>query len=201
MSCGVYAITNVMTKKHYIGSASNIEARWIVHRTVLKQNRHHSRKLQNSWNKHGANAFAWRILKHCSKRCLMQEEQHFIDSFKAFSNGYNASPSAISAAGQKRSLKTKRKLSQAALRVASRPGEHQRRSLRAKQQHRQGKFGHKTWTAKSRKKIVEAGRRTAKRFKLWQHVYKHKSRQEVWTPARRRAAAERARNQRRYRAE
>ena len=50
---GIYKITNPLTKKSYIGSSNNIGIRFTKHKSDLRLGKHHSSKLQNSYNKHG----------------------------------------------------------------------------------------------------------------------------------------------------
>jgi len=54
---GIYRIVNIVTGKVYVGSAININKRWSIHKLRLKENKHHSIKLQNSVNKHGIDNF------------------------------------------------------------------------------------------------------------------------------------------------
>lgn len=59
---GIYAITNKITGCQYIGSSGNIRKRWKNHRKDLGKQRHHSRYLQNSWNKHGRGLFSFEVV-------------------------------------------------------------------------------------------------------------------------------------------
>lgn len=61
--CFIYAITNLVTGRRYVGSTLNPTTRWGEHRSALKHKRHHCQYLQNSWNKHGAISFSFAILK------------------------------------------------------------------------------------------------------------------------------------------
>jgi hypothetical protein len=55
--CGVYCIKNTITNKVYIGSSLNIKSRLKTHIFSLKNNKHHSLKLQRSYNKYGKDNF------------------------------------------------------------------------------------------------------------------------------------------------
>lgn len=46
----VYRITNIQTQKSYIGITEDFERRKRKHIKELKNNIHHSPKLQNAWN-------------------------------------------------------------------------------------------------------------------------------------------------------
>lgn len=50
---GIYKILNIKNGKFYIGSSNNIKVRWSQHKTLLKNNKHENKYLQNAWNKYG----------------------------------------------------------------------------------------------------------------------------------------------------
>lgn len=79
---GIYLIVNVISKKTYIGSSKSIYYRIARHISDLKKNRHANNHLQNSWNKHGENAFICKIIEKCPLEILTQREQYYIDIFK-----------------------------------------------------------------------------------------------------------------------
>ena len=194
MTCGIYFIRNTNTQKVYVGSSNDIEKRWSVHKYFLRKGEHHSSKLQASWNKHGEDAFVFEIIEVTEESALFVREQHYFESMQAVENGYNcASCAESSSRGKVLDEDTKAAMSEAALEVAGRPGESERRSERAKKQHEQGKFGRSTWTEASKKKTVEDARDTAVSYALWEHAYKNKTRKEVWTPERRAAKSLEAR--------
>ncbi len=106
MTCGVYCIFNAESGKSYIGSAKNIEYRWRKHREMLHRRKHHSLKLQNSWNKHGETPWHWLVIKECQKELLLEWEDYYITLLDVFRNGYNMSGKAgkveLSEDGRKR---------------------------------------------------------------------------------------------------
>jgi len=83
---GIYAIYNKYTADIYIGSAKNLAKRWSVHKSDLRANRHHSVKLQHSWNKYKAESFECVILEFCDEGSLFTKEQRWIDIVKPFLN-------------------------------------------------------------------------------------------------------------------
>lgn len=85
----VYHIFNTVTKKSYVGSTWRVKARWGDHIRMLRQNRHHSRKLQSSYNRHGESAFKFVVLETCTSDKLEQLEQFWLDSLDAYNGGYN----------------------------------------------------------------------------------------------------------------
>ncbi len=79
MASGVYSITNTVDGKVYIGSGQHIHKRWIAHRTLLRRNRHDNTHLQNAWNTHGEEAFAFAVIKECPKDETLFHEQIELD--------------------------------------------------------------------------------------------------------------------------
>ena len=91
---GIYKITNIINNKCYVGSSVNIIGRWYTHKTELKFNKHHSIKLQRSYNKHGFDNFKYEIIEECGIETLIIREQYYIDLFDCYKNGYNSVMSA-----------------------------------------------------------------------------------------------------------
>lgn len=91
---GIYKITNIINNKCYVGSSVNITGRWYQHKTELKFNKHHSIKLQRSYNKHGVDNFKYEIIEECDIETLIIREQYYIDLFGCYKNGYNSVMSA-----------------------------------------------------------------------------------------------------------
>lgn len=95
--CGVYKIENMVNSKCYIGSSFDIYGRWVQHKRDLMSMRHHSAKLQNSWNKHGEQSFRFEIVEMVEtddRDELFKLEDYHIESFDSFNNGYNMSKNA-----------------------------------------------------------------------------------------------------------
>jgi group I intron endonuclease len=109
----IYSITNKNNGKKYVGSAMNYNVRRVRHLSELRRQRHHSSKLQNSFNKHGENVFEFGILEVVEDiNQLIQTEQKWIDKLKPEYNmtliaGLNSN------LGMKRSEETRKKMSQA----------------------------------------------------------------------------------------
>jgi len=75
----IYRIINTITNDSYIGSAINYKLRRNNHISKLRNNKHHSPILQNSWNKHGEDAFVFEIVEEVhDKFLLISREQYYI---------------------------------------------------------------------------------------------------------------------------
>lgn len=110
---GVYMIKNIINNKIYIGSSFNVYQRWKRHLNELKQNKHHSLKLQRSYNKYGINNFVFEILEICSQDLLSEREQFWINHFNSYKNGYNVSFSTTKPMlGRKHTEETKKIMSE-----------------------------------------------------------------------------------------
>jgi group I intron endonuclease len=82
---GIYKIVNVKNGKIYIGSSKNIKRRWGIHKSSLKNNRHHSVYLQRAWNKYGKENFIYEVIKempNASNVELLNEETYFVTMLK-----------------------------------------------------------------------------------------------------------------------
>lgn len=87
MSQGIYKIINIVNNKFYIGSSINIEQRWKTHKKELKRGVHHSRHLQNAWNKYGQENFIIEIIEEIvNLEFLLIKEQAYIDDKKPHYN-------------------------------------------------------------------------------------------------------------------
>jgi group I intron endonuclease len=116
---GIYAIVNKVNGKFYVGSAARVKQyksksgfyiRWKEHLKTLRFSKHHSRYLQNAWNKYGEENFEFRILHFCPPEECIQFEQIYLNLLCPH---YNISPTAGSTLGVKHSEETKNKNSEA----------------------------------------------------------------------------------------
>jgi group I intron endonuclease len=107
---GIYKIlSTVKPERCYIGSAINIGNRCKTHFKALRSNLHHSNKLQNHYNKYGAEDLRLSILLECNKEELLAKEQYFINSLIPY---FNICKVAGSPLGVIRSEATRKKLSE-----------------------------------------------------------------------------------------
>jgi group I intron endonuclease len=91
---GIYGIENTITDKWYIGSSVELSKRFSRHLWELRSGRHHSDKLQRSFDKHGVKAFDFKLLMVCSKEDLEFYESRAIKAYRGFTDGYNVAAEA-----------------------------------------------------------------------------------------------------------
>ena len=85
---GIYCITNNINDKKYIGSAKNIEKRWIRHLNDLKKNKHINIYLQRSWNKYTEKDFTISTICRCIESDLLITEQKYLDDIFSLDKPY-----------------------------------------------------------------------------------------------------------------
>jgi len=91
----VYYIKNVINNKYYVGSTTNFRKRIKEHYNLLESGKHHSIKLQNSWNKNGVDNFVFKIVENdININDIIINEQYYIDYYDSVNNGYNILPNA-----------------------------------------------------------------------------------------------------------
>lgn len=130
IASGIYQIRCLANGKIYIGSAVNIKKRWKLHLYDLANDRHHSSRLQRSWNKYKADQFVFEILEIIADKAdLVRTEQRWLDHIRPFDKtiGYNISPTAGSPLGVKHTPETLAKLS--AIRKGKSPSIEQRTKI------------------------------------------------------------------------
>lgn len=87
MSSGIYVIISVVhPERHYVGSAVDIQLRWLVHKSELLSSAHHNSRLQNHFDKYGLNDLIFAVLEYCPREELLKQEQKYIDLLNPFFN-------------------------------------------------------------------------------------------------------------------
>lgn len=91
---GIYRILCTENNKSYIGSTwKSFKSRWKQHLQKLNNNKHHSKELQNAWNKYGSDFFSCEILEVVEDEdILLEREAFFIEKYDSYNNGYNENP-------------------------------------------------------------------------------------------------------------
>lgn len=86
---GVYKIINIITDDYYIGSSVNLYHRICQHYSKLRKNIHGNNRLQNSYNKHGENAFKVLIVSYENPKDVRKIEYDLIEKEKPVYNLIN----------------------------------------------------------------------------------------------------------------
>lgn len=87
----IYGIYCNKSRKFYVGSSTQFKQRKLSHLRSLKNNKHHSIKLQRAWNKYGEDCFNFIILEEFKDEdVILKKEQNWIDKLDSYNNGYNS---------------------------------------------------------------------------------------------------------------
>lgn len=78
MKSGIYKITCISNGLCYIGQSKDVLKRIKGHVSDLRKGRHHNKRLQRSYNKYGANNFAFRVVVKCDISLLDEYEKNRI---------------------------------------------------------------------------------------------------------------------------
>lgn len=152
---GVYKITFIPDGRVYVGGSENPLARWVNHKSGLRNRTHENYKLQNLWNEFGEAGFEFTVIETCTLEKLIQREQYWIDKLRAYPDGLNISPTAGSQEGFHHSEITKQQIGAASKKMFEDPYKRKERSEISK----------RMWAdPKTRKKLetgVARGRGTA----------------------------------------
>lgn len=91
MTCGVYEIRNILNGKMYVGSSKNVERRFVIHLSQLRNCKHHNKHLQRAFLKYGENSFEMVIIESCDSYELFERESFWIENKHAMDElcGYN----------------------------------------------------------------------------------------------------------------
>jgi group I intron endonuclease len=107
---GIYCIENIYNHNKYIGSSSNLEKRKKDHFSALKNNKHPSAHLQNSFCLYGENNFIFKVLLYCEKEALIYYEQKIIETYNP---SYNMRKICVTSnIGVTKSEETRKKISE-----------------------------------------------------------------------------------------
>jgi len=110
---GIYSITNKINGRRYVGSAVNLGKRKNEHFSALRREGHTNAHLQNAYNKHGRDAFEFKVLEYCPRKPrLISLEQKWMGKLNP---EYNISPVAGSQLGHRHTAKTKSKISKTSM--------------------------------------------------------------------------------------
>ena len=87
LSC-IYLIKSITKPdRYYIGSIIDRPSRWRTHKRKLSKNIHHSKKLQNHYNKYGLRDLIFKVLQdNILQENLHEIEQSYIDKLNPYFN-------------------------------------------------------------------------------------------------------------------
>lgn len=162
---GVYFIKNKVTQKIYVGSSIDIYRRWARHKDDLLKNKHHSVKLQNSYNKHGIQQFEFFLAESAfTSKQLQKIEQKWIEKFNSFHNGYNSAPFANEVWLMPKTKEHKRKIGNA--HKGRKLSEESKEKIRQKALNRK----HKPMSEETKKKISKANKGKIRTTEMKNHL-------------------------------
>lgn len=132
---GIYIIRCLVNEKVYVGGSGSLKNRWRTHISSLNKNKHHSKELQNDFNKFGKENFEFQIIEQDieSEELRNEKEESLIQKLNSRNEkyGYNSAKKPRKTSfgikrtpkqleemrnrnkGKKLSEETKRKLSEA----------------------------------------------------------------------------------------
>lgn len=111
MDSGVYKIKCKENGKCYVGSSKRLHNRELEHFNALRNQKHHSKILQNAFNKYGEEQFVFEVIEYCEKD-LEAREQYYIDTENS---DYNVLKFAGRGLGYVHTLKDRQKIIQGML--------------------------------------------------------------------------------------
>ena len=87
----IYKITNDINDKIYIGKTlSSIDKRFTEHKKDSCRIQEQIRPLYRAMNKYGCDNFHIELVEECPLETLSEREIYWIDFYKSYENGYNA---------------------------------------------------------------------------------------------------------------
>ena len=92
---GIYKITNLITKKCYIGKTNNSDRRWRDHKRLAFTENHkeYNKILYQSMRKYGIENFIFEIIEELEDYSISSErEKYWISYYNSYYNGYNETP-------------------------------------------------------------------------------------------------------------
>jgi hypothetical protein len=93
LSTVIYGIVNKTTNRYYIGETIRVSKRFATHKKSLRENSHHSYRLQSDWNVYGESDFDFIIIKKLDKNyhvgMLLYYEYLYMKKYDSLETGYN----------------------------------------------------------------------------------------------------------------
>ena len=113
---GIYTIKNKITEELYIGFTNmNFGDRKDCHFSLLRQNKHHNKNLQKSFNEYGEDNFEFIIIEDVSSDNIdvfYEKEQYYIKYFSEYNKLFNIQSGGPGFSGARLSKEKIKKLSE-----------------------------------------------------------------------------------------
>lgn len=78
----IYAITNTVNDKLYIGRTNNPNNRKLCHFSELRRNKHNNPKLQNAFNKYGEESFIFSVIDCGQTEDICRKEEEWFSKYE-----------------------------------------------------------------------------------------------------------------------
>ena len=155
---GVYKISNVLSDRYYIGYSKNINKRFCVHRSKLKNSCHDNIFLQRAYNLDGEDKFIYEIIHRCNteKEAKEIELQYLTDLSirdKLYNLNYNNSGGDLMTHHPDKEL-IREKILKSCAETMSKMSSEERKEKYGKNGEKNGMYG-KTHTEEARKIFSE----------------------------------------------
>jgi len=163
MKCGIYLITCKHPRGriyYYVGQTSNFRRRVAAHLSKLRAGKHHNRKMQFFWSKHGESAFSFSMIEECGPESLDRLEQWWLSEMVGsdYVFNYGTSPGAFMR-GRKFTDEHRRKISEALTGIKRGPMSEGQRALVS------ARFLGKSRSEESRRK--QSASQTGEKHHMW----------------------------------
>jgi hypothetical protein len=95
---GIYRIRNTKDDYWYVGSATNIERRWKMHKVRLRTKSHATTKLQEAWSRDGEGVFVFEVIEEVADELdLLGREANAMSAHPMLYNSMILDPDRIEA--------------------------------------------------------------------------------------------------------
>lgn len=84
----IYKIKNIVTGQSYIGSTVNLKQRKQVHLSMLRNNKHHCKNLQEDFNNYKEENYKFIKIEECDFNEALEKEVYYIELYKKLNMGY-----------------------------------------------------------------------------------------------------------------
>ncbi len=111
---GVFAITNLVTGKMYIGKAFDLRGRWSIYFSSLRKGTFCNKEMQADFDDFGAELFEIEVIEYCNTETLEEMKQYYIDFYTSIGKklyNWDIRKTSQLNIGKPRSEETRKKIS------------------------------------------------------------------------------------------